>query len=51
MKYVSDKDEPQEVKEGKDVIFTYDVVYEVRLAELFSWRINTGMRKTQAGTR
>lgn len=31
MKYVSDKDEPQEVKEGKDVIFTYDVVYEVRL--------------------
>lgn len=39
MKYVSDKDEPQEMKEGKDVIFTYDVVYEVRLAEIFSWRI------------
>ena len=36
MKYVSDKDEPQEVKEGKDVIFTYDVVYEVRLAEAVS---------------
>ena len=29
MKYVSDKDDPQEVKEGKEVIFTYDVVYEV----------------------
>lgn len=30
MKYVSDKDDPQEMKEGKEVIFTYDVVYEVR---------------------
>ena len=29
MKYVSDKDDPQEMKEGKEVIFTYDVVYEV----------------------
>ncbi len=29
MKYVSDKDDPQETKEGKEVIFTYDVVYEV----------------------
>lgn len=28
MKYVSDKDDPQEMKEGKEVIFTYDVVYE-----------------------
>ena len=32
MKYVSDKDDPQEMKEGKEVIFTYDVVYEVRLS-------------------
>lgn len=28
MKAVSDKDDPQEVKEGKEVIFTYDVNYE-----------------------
>lgn len=31
MKAVSDKDDPQEVKEGKEVIFTYDVNYEVIL--------------------
>ena len=36
MKYVSDKDEPQEVKEGREVIFTYDVVYEVRQAKVQS---------------
>ena len=32
MKSVSDKDDPQEIKEGKEVIFTYDVVYEVSSA-------------------
>lgn len=31
MKAVSDKDDPQEVKEGKEVIFTYDVNYEVNI--------------------
>lgn len=34
MKYVSDKDDPQEMKEGKEVIFTYDVVYEVSYKHL-----------------
>ena len=33
MKAVSDKDDPQEVKEGKEVIFTYDVNYEVHPAD------------------
>ena len=33
MKSVSDKDDPQEIKEGKEVIFTYDVVYEVSSAK------------------
>ncbi len=36
MKYVSDKDDPQEMKEGKEVIFTYDVVYEVSYKHLRS---------------
>ncbi len=39
MKYVSDKDDPQEMKEGKEVIFTYDVVYEVSYKHLRCWHL------------
>lgn len=31
-KYVTDKDAPQEMEEGQQVIFTYDMVYKVRWA-------------------
>lgn len=30
MKAVSDQDDPQQIKAGKEVIFTYDVNYEVK---------------------
>jgi hypothetical protein len=31
MKFVSEKDAKQEVKEGEEIVFTYDVTFKVRL--------------------
>lgn len=34
MKFVSEKDPKQEVKEGEEVVFTYDVSFKVRIAPM-----------------